>query len=60
MDKSKHFLEFIQIAGVSDNAEGRLLIDCGLGHLGFPSWLPIDQEGLSKAADISGSVSPWT
>ena len=37
----------IQIAGVIDQDEARLLVECGVDHLGFPLRLPVHQEDLS-------------
>ena len=50
MNSHKRFHEFIQIAGVIDIAEARLLMDCGVEYLGFPLRLPVNQEDLSEAA----------
>ena len=32
----RHFRDFIQIAGVRDLDEARLLMECGIKYLGFP------------------------
>lgn len=40
----------IQVAGVIDQAEVELLIDCGVRYLGFPLRLPVNVEDLSEAA----------
>lgn len=40
----------IQVAGVIDAEEARLLIDCGVTHLGFPLRLDLHAEDLSDAA----------
>ena len=44
----------IHVAGVIDLAEAEMLIDCGVGHLGFPLALDHHAEDLSvgEAADI--------
>ncbi len=38
----------IQIAGVIDQKEADMLIDCGIEYLGFPLRLPIHKEDLSE------------
>lgn len=38
----------IQVAGVIDQAEAELLIDCGVKYLGFPLRLPVNEEDLSE------------
>lgn len=38
----------IQVAGVIDQAEANLLIDCGVKFIGFPLRLPINKEDLSE------------
>lgn len=38
----------IQIAGVIDQAEADLMIDCGVKFIGFPLRLPINKEDLSE------------
>jgi phosphoribosylanthranilate isomerase len=40
----------IQVAGVIDRAEARLLTDSGVRYLGFPLRLPVNQEDLSEEA----------
>ena len=48
---------FIQIAGVIDAVEARLLLDCGVRYLGFPLRLPVncpDLTDLEAAAIIRG------
>jgi phosphoribosylanthranilate isomerase len=40
---------FIQIAGIVDAAEARLLLDCGVPYLGFPLRLAVHPEDLSEA-----------
>ncbi len=48
------FDRFVQIAGVIDKEEAKLLIDCGVKYLGFPLRLPVHKEDLSEeyAAEI--------
>lgn len=41
--------DFVQIAGVHDVDEARLLMDCGVHYIGFPLRLPVNQEDLSEA-----------
>jgi len=41
---------FIQIAGVIDAVEARMLLECGVRFLGFPLRLPVHREDLSEAA----------
>lgn len=40
----------VQVAGVIDQAEADLLIECGVRWLGFPLRLPVHREDLSEAA----------
>jgi phosphoribosylanthranilate isomerase len=40
---------FIQIAGVIDQAEADLLMECGVPFLGFPLRLPVNKEDLTEA-----------
>jgi len=48
----------IQIAGISNQAEADLLIECGFKYLGFPLRLPVNKEDLSEkeAAEIIESL----
>ncbi len=51
----------IQIAGIMDFAEARMLLDAGVDWLGFPLRLPVHQEDLSDAeaaAVIAALPSP--
>jgi phosphoribosylanthranilate isomerase len=50
----------IQVAGVIDREEARLLIACGVTHLGFPLRLDVHAEDLSEAeaAAIIRSLRP--
>jgi phosphoribosylanthranilate isomerase len=62
LDEMKTFGKMIQIAGVMDMAEARLLAAAGVTHLGFPLRLPVHREDLSDAeaaaiiARLSASV----
>lgn len=60
MNKPPHIRDFVQIAGVSDGAEARLLMDCGIRYLGFPLRLPVNRPDLSEtdAATIIRSLRP--
>ena len=50
----------IQVAGIRDHAEARLLQECGVQYLGFPLRLPVNREDMSEAeaADIIRSLRP--
>lgn len=50
----------IQVAGVIDEADAALLIDCGVDWLGFPLRLPVNKEDLTEAeaADVVVSIAP--
>jgi phosphoribosylanthranilate isomerase len=54
------FHDYIQIAGVRDADEARLLVDCGVRYLGFPLRLPVNVEDLpeAEAADIIRAIRP--
>lgn len=58
--REPHFGEFIQVAGVRDLDEARLLMDCGVRYLGFPLRLPVNAEDLSEveAAAIIRAIEP--
>ena len=43
------FRDFIQVAGIRDEQEARMLLDCGVHYLGFPLRLPVHVEDLSEA-----------
>src|SRR4029450_7827871 len=60
MTNTRHFCDFIQIAGVRDVAEANLLVECGIRYLGFPLRLPINKEDLSEtaAAAIIRTIQP--
>lgn len=51
---------FIQVAGVIDFAEAKMLQDCGVRYIGFPLRLPVHREDLSErdAASIIKSLAP--
>ena len=42
-------LPFVQIAGIRNRAEAKLLEECGVGYLGFPLRLPVHAEDASDA-----------
>lgn len=50
----------IQVAGVIDEAEAALLVECGVDWLGFPLRLPVNKEDLSEdqAADVIRAIVP--
>lgn len=52
--------QLIQVAGVIDDDEARLLEDCGVRYLGFPLRLPVHREDLSEehAARIIKGLQP--
>lgn len=56
----EEFHEFIQVAGIHDLEEARLLMDCGVRHLGFPLRLPVNAQDLSEAeaAAIIRAIRP--
>jgi phosphoribosylanthranilate isomerase len=39
---------FIQIAGIHDFEEAKMLVDSGVTHIGFPFRLPVHQEDISE------------
>jgi phosphoribosylanthranilate isomerase len=47
--RNPNFSEFLQVAGVRDQAEADMLVECGVPYLGFPLRLPINKEDLSEA-----------
>jgi len=55
-----NYNNFIQVAGIHDLDEARLVINCGVNYLGFPLRLPVNKEDLSEeeAAAIIKSLSP--
>jgi phosphoribosylanthranilate isomerase len=54
--------DFIQVAGVIDQAEAELLVKCGVRSLGFPLRLPVHHEDLSEqeASTIIRNLKPPT
>lgn len=57
----KHsFKNFIQIAGIVDQEESNLLIQCGVNYLGFPLRLLVNKEDLTEenAAIIISNYKP--
>jgi len=48
--KSMDIKDYIQVAGVIDQAEAELLVKCGVRYLGFPLRLPVHREDLSEEA----------
>lgn len=54
------FRDFIQVAGVRNLEEARMLTDCGVRYLGFPLRLPVNAEDLSEedAARIIRFIQP--
>ena len=47
---SAEFREFVQVAGVIDQAEADMLVQCGVRYLGFPLRLAVNKEDLSEEA----------
>jgi phosphoribosylanthranilate isomerase len=39
----------IQVAGIADEGEARMLIDCGVDYLGFPVGTPVHREDVTEA-----------
>ena len=60
MVKSRIFDNFIQIAGIQDEAEAQLLQQCGVRYLGFPLRLSVHQADLAEeeAAQIIQRLQP--
>src|SRR5688572_27040655 len=56
------FQDFLQVAGVIDEAEAELLITSGVQYLGFPLRLPVHRPDLSEpeAAAIIQNLRPPT
>jgi phosphoribosylanthranilate isomerase len=54
------FREFVQIAGIADLEEARLLVACGVRYLGFPLRLPVHREDLpeAEAAAVVRAIQP--
>lgn len=51
---------FIQIAGIIDQAEAEMLINCGVNYLGFPLRLPVNKEDITEenASAIIMNITP--
>lgn len=60
MDKHCLPAGLIQVAGVIDDREARMLCRCGVRYLGIPLRLPVHSEDLSEndAASIVGTLPP--
>ncbi len=54
------FNKFIQIAGVIDKSEAKMLTDIGISYLGFPLRLPVNKADISEndAGKIISSLKP--
>lgn len=52
--------QIIQVAGIIDNEEAKMLMDLGVEYLGFPLRLPINKEDCSEdeAAKIIKNITP--
>lgn len=52
--------ELIQVAGVMDREEARMLVRCGVRYLGFPLRLDVNEEDLAEeeAASIIRTLQP--
>jgi phosphoribosylanthranilate isomerase len=55
-----NFNNFIQVAGVIDQNEANLILDCGVRFLGFPLRLPVNKVDLSEdtATEIIRKITP--
>lgn len=55
-----NFNKFIQVAGVIDQQEANMLVECGVNYLGFPLRLPVNKEDLTEneAKEIIQKLSP--
>lgn len=55
-----NFNNFIQVAGVIDQREADMLIECGVNYLGFPLRLPVNKEDLTEveAKNIIQKLTP--
>ena len=45
----KKLMNIIQIAGIIDQAEAEMLVECGVDYLGFPLRLPVHREDITDA-----------
>jgi phosphoribosylanthranilate isomerase len=52
--------DIIQIAGIIDSQEARMLVDAGVDYLGFPLRLPVNKEDLSEddAVEVIKTIAP--
>lgn len=52
--------KIIQVAGVIDSAEARMLMEAGVEYLGFPLRLPVNKEDITEeeAAEIIKIIEP--
>ena len=57
-----YFNQLVQIAGVIDEAEAQMLLQCGVKYLGFPLRLPVNKEDHTEeeAAKIISSLPVTT
>ena len=55
-----NFNNFIQVAGVIDQQEAIMLVECGVNYLGFPLRLPVNKEDLTEvdAKSIIKNLQP--
>jgi phosphoribosylanthranilate isomerase len=55
-----NFNNFIQVAGVIDQQEAHMLIECGINYFGFPLRLPVNKEDLTEndAKSIVNNLKP--
>ena len=55
-----NFNNFIQVAGVIDQQEAKMLVECGVNYLGFPLRLPVNKEDLTEvdAKSIIKNLQP--
>ena len=51
-----YFNNFVQVAGIIDQTEANLLLECGVNFLGFPLRLPVNKEDLTEE-DASKIIS---
>jgi phosphoribosylanthranilate isomerase len=52
--------KIIQVAGIIDSEEAKMLMDLGVEYLGFPLRLPVNKEDLSEeeAAEVIKKINP--
>ena len=60
MPRPKLTFPIVQVAGIRNAAEARLLIECGVDWLGFPLRLPVHEEDISDAdaARVIAGIAP--